>query len=833
MKKRILVCVFFSFIITHILAQSGYYYYKGQPKSVTYSTRILFVHFAANLTNTQKQDVISNASVDLLNGNLTNIPNYVKLQSRIVSGWHWVYPCLIESKTSNNNNKKDSIKPDPNYMPVPCEGCPDCTPRYEYYEYNNFDNALYQLSNNSNVRSVSKGFSYLGGIVASTGTEENFYIKIKPAFTINDFTGLLTNYSFVTQDVSTDFGSRVYKISVTRDKSTDLMGWANVFYNTGMCEYSTPNFLEIGNITCSNDPRWPEQWGLLNIGQYNGIPGADIRAVNAWQFTKGNNVKVAVIDDGALPSHPDLAANYLPGFNFDPNSTSIIGWHGAKSAGAIAAIADNGIDITGIAPESKIIPVKVFNSNDDAVSIGLADQLTKGINWAVDNGAEILYCGWGVNFESEMIDRALTDAAISGRNGKGCLLVFPTGNENSAIRFPTATHPDIIAVGAITPCNSRKIPISGCDAYPYDPAFPEFGKWGSNYGTNLGLMAPGVRMPAINVDPSYSATDFNGTSAAAPLVAGTGALVLEINPNLTQSQVRKIIELSSNKVGNYCYNWTPAHPNGAWNIEMGYGRLNAYNAAQLARPGVTISNTTYNVTSQASNAVTGNIAMTFNNLACPTTLPFGLFFLKRHEVTATINYANTPNPVIICSSNGFTQANPNDGRHWAEAINVTNTSATLRTYVYYGYNSIGQELGWIPTSPSSITFSYVVVGSPVNIDYQSTQSKGSITKADSIKKIPFKLDFADDIIVNDIPFEFSKNRITPNPVINLLTLKINSEIEGAQNIEIVNSLGVKVKSILNKSVSKGVNTLSIDVSGLSRGIYLLKCGTSTYKFIKS
>jgi hypothetical protein len=264
---------------------------------------------------------------------------------------------------------------------------------------------------------------------------------------------------------------------------------------------------------------------------------------------------------------------------------------------------------------------------------------------------------------------------------------------------------------------------------------------------------------------------------------------------------------------------------------MGHGRLNAYNAVQLARPGVTISNPIYNVSSQISNEVTGNIGIIFNGLACPTSLPFGVSFVRRHEVKTNITYPSTPNPVIICSSNGFTLANPNDGRHWAEAINITNTSATLRTYVYYGYNVLGQELGWIPTAPGNITFSYVVVGSPVNIDYQSIQKQAGSN--DSIQKIPFKLDFADNFVVNDIPFEFPKNRITPNPVINSITLNLISETEKVENFEIINSLGNKVKIISGKRIVKGVNILTIDVSDMPKGMYLLRHGSNTYKFIKS
>lgn len=835
MKAKFLILIISLFLTVSGLTQTtGYYYYNGQSKSVVFSNRIIFAHFNPNLTNSQKQSVITGASVDLLDANYSNIPDYVKLQSRIISGWHWVYPCLIESvapkgKDSTKLNIKD--KPDPNYVPLPCEGCPDCTPRWEYYEYNNLENALYLLSNNTDVRSVSKGFSYSSSNVATTGTEENFYFKIKPAYTINDFTTLLSGYNFTAQDVSVNFGIKVYKVSVPRESSLNLINFANIFYNTGMCEYSTPNFLQISKISNTTDPRWPEQWGLLNTGQYNGIQGADIRAVNAWQFSKGANVKVAVIDDGMYENTTDLVGNLLPGYNAIPGSTLFLGEHGSKVAGVIAAIADNNIDITGVAPESKIIPVKIYNWDSDAADIGLADQFTKGINWAIDAGAEILNCSWGADWQSDMLDLAITDGATNGRFGKGCIVVFSSGNDNNLKqKFPSSTHPMVITVGAMTHCNSRKSPES-CDPNT-GFASPEFNDWGSNYGSYLSLVAPGSRIATVNVDPIFqSAANITGTSAAAPMVSGVAALMLSINPNLTRVEVKKIIELSSNKVGNYCYNWTPAHPNGGWSSEMGYGRLNAYNAVQLSRPGVTISNPVYNVLGQTSSVVTGNIGILFSGTACPTSLPFGLAFLRRHEVRTNITYPYTPNPVIICNSNGFNQANPNDGRRWAEALNVTNTSATLRSYIYYGYNSIGQELGWIPAVPTSISFNYVIVGSPTAIDYQLIQ-RNTADSSIFVSKLPFKLELNDKVVINDMPVDFTSNVIKPNPVSNTLTFQVNSEVEKIENVEIINSVGIKVKIIPNQKINKGFNVLTFNISELKTGVYILKYGTKSYKFLK-
>ncbi len=802
-------------------SQTNYYYYNGQAKTITYSNRILFVHFAQNLTIIEKRAIISSASLDLI-GDSTNIPDYVKLQSRVYTGGHWVYPCEIGPMKVF----KDTIKAN---KPAPCEGCPDCSPYWESFVYNNIESAITTLGNNSYLISVSKGIS-TPTMTTVVGTDENFYIKIKPGNTIIDFNYYLNAYNLVPTDVTTDFGNNIFKITANRLNSKNVISYANVFFNSGMCDFSTPNFVEIEKISDTNDPEWANQWNLLNTGQYTGIQGADIRIQNAWQFSKGLNQKVAVLDDGAYLNAQDLQNQFLPGFNAVPNSTFFEGTHGTDVSGIIAAIADNNFDIAGVAPESKIVPVKIFLATDDAANIGLADQIAKGINWAWENGASILNCSWGLDYESDLIDLAITNAAVYGRGGKGCVIIFSSGNVNNIKpRYPSSTHPNVLPVGAMTQCNSRKTPTS-CDPLTGN-GHPEVIDWGSNYGSYLSLVAPGVKIPTVTYNP-LTLNFLSGTSASAPLVSGVAALLLDINPILTASEVRRILEFSSNKVGNYCYNWTASHPNGSWNNEMGYGRLNAYNAVQLARPGVTISNPVYNVASQNNTIVTGNIGIIFNGLACPTSLPYGVQFVRRHEVSKNITFQYTDNPVIICTSNGFNLANPNDGRRFAEAINVTNTSATLRTYIYYGYNSIGQELGWIPTSPSNINFSYSVVGSPTPIVFQNNRSN-SINIVDTITKFPLNLELETDLKSVDIPYDFNKIIISPNPVQNVLNININLENEKSYEFEIFNVLGVRVNKFGSKQLRKGSNAITFDVSKLKKGIYILKYNSLCTKFIKN
>jgi hypothetical protein len=547
---------------------------------------------------------------------------------------------------------------------------------------------------------------------------------------------------------------------------------------------------------------------------------------------------VAVIDEGVQLDHRDLQGNLLPGLDvtgFNSNGGIVGGYdetHATSMAGVISAVADNGYDITGVAPLSKIIPIKVFHADWDGVYLPVVHaDLARAFIWAYQQGADVINASWGLTLGSDIVKNAIDEASTLGRNGKGCVILVAVANNNSnAFGFPE-NLPSVLAIGAMNTCNGRKQPTTNCDAN--DPNYPITWQWGSNYGDKLSIIAPGSRISTI---PTYVFGFINpyfksGTSMANAQVSGVAALVLSVNPNLTRTDVQRILELGSNRVGKYCYNWTSAHPNGPWNNEMGHGRLNAYNAVQLARPGVTISNPVYDVPSQTTTQVSNNLGIIFTGEACPTSLPFGVNFVRRHEVKTTITFPNTSNPVIICTSNGFDLANPNDGRRFAEAINVTNTSATLRTYVYYGYNSIGQELGWIPTAPSNIKFTYCVVSSPTPITYELQRTTNGYDTIVGITNVPFKLDFGEEVKINDIPVETNKDNIFPNPVIDILTIRINPHDGNVQNIQIFDVLG-KRHNISLDYVQKGSSHISIDVSGLQKGVYILKIGALSYKFIK-
>lgn len=167
------------------------------------------------------------------------------------------------------------------------------------------------------------------------------------------------------------------------------------------------------------------------------------------------------------------------------------------------------------------------------------------------------------------------------------MVVFAAGNNNSSIIYPANSNDDLLVVGAMSPCGERKRSSAnssqlnpGVSPDPNGVSCDNEGWWGSNFGFELDIVAPGVLIPTTDLmgsngfnTASGSAGDykvnFNGTSSAAPHVAAVAALILSENPSLTRQEVVDIIESSAQKVGSVTYGANTSRSNGNWNIDMG------------------------------------------------------------------------------------------------------------------------------------------------------------------------------------------------------------------------------------------------------------------------
>ena len=417
---------------------------------------------------------------------------------------------------------------------------------------------------------------------------------------------------------------------------------------TGMASTAEPNFLRrLRRMT--NDAFYPNQWALQNTGsaaQGSGTAGCDINVLPAWNTTTGlSTIKIAVLDEGVDLTHPDLQANLLAGFdgtgqnsNGAPSNNDA---HGTNCAGIVGAVRNNNLGISGIASSCKMIPVRIAYQDAQGNWVSTDAVISSSFNFSVNAGADVLTNSWGGGSPSSTITTAINNAVTTGRAGKGCVVCFAAGNNNAAVSYP-GTLSNVICVGAMSMCYQRKSP-SSCDGET---------NWGGNYGPELDVAAPGVSIYSTDISGAagYIATDyypyFNGTSSAAPHVAGVMGLILSANSNLYGLQARNILESTCRKVGTYAYATTSGYPNGTWHQEMGSGLIDAAAAVQAAL-GAATSYCTASGTSGSSPSIT-NLALGTGNIASPNNNGYtnysattGLIAVQGMAQTLTITTSGT------------------------------------------------------------------------------------------------------------------------------------------------------------------------------------------------
>ena len=361
-----------------------------------------------------------------------------------------------------------------------------------------------------------------------------------------------------------------YILAVNQNCDMNTVECANRIWESGKFAASVPDLCS-DDMTCSNDPMFNQQWGLQNSIN----TGIDISASAAWNYATGKYVKIAIVDTGVDMTHVDLVSN-ISNLSYDAETNTspsvVYRYHATKCAGIAAAVKDNNIHIAGVAPEAEIVSI----SANIEYSTNIALKLANGITWAYQHGVDIISNSWHISNHSA-IDEAIQNAFLYGRQGKGCVIVFSSGNEYSSnVCYPANSNDSILAVGAIDKTGARA----------------NF----SSYGTTLDLVAPGVGI--LSTYPVNQTASDSGTSMACPHVAGVAALILELNPELTVTQVNSIINSHAKKLSGVNFNVNNAY--GLWNNEYGYGLVDAYNSVINTPSLVYIQNDTITGTSVVS-----------------------------------------------------------------------------------------------------------------------------------------------------------------------------------------------------------------------------------------
>jgi subtilisin family serine protease len=335
---------------------------------------------------------------------------------------------------------------------------------------------------------------------------------------------------------------------------------------------SSPDQLVVTNSNYNSN----NGYGLVNAGlavskaagdsPYEDVPklggnnwGADlIKAPTVWNNGHtGQGIIVAVIDTGVDYNHEDLKNNIwintkeiagngidddgngyiddVRGWNFDNKNNNVLdnNGHGTHVSGTIAA-ENNGIGVTGIAYNSQIMPVKVLDANGS----GSYSNITKGIYYAVDNGAKVINLSLGGDSANDTLK-----SAIEYASSKGVIVVMAAGNNGDSIpSYPARyAYNSGIAVGAVDQNNN-------------------FANFSNRSGSKeiAYITAPGVDV--YSTVPNNQYDTYSGTSMAAPHIAGVVALMLSANPNLTESQVRQIIISTSANSTSPTEPTTPTQP---------------------------------------------------------------------------------------------------------------------------------------------------------------------------------------------------------------------------------------------------------------------------------
>ncbi|RMG56607.1 MAG: T9SS C-terminal target domain-containing protein [Bacteroidetes bacterium] len=418
------------------------------------------------------------------------------------------------------------------------------------------------------------------------------------AFDEQRFRAMLTPYpGYVFSDMPT--GGSLLEI----DDLSAILPLANALYESGMFAWCQPDFMvdvrpqsgqEIQVGCPPSDPLYSAPLfyldnpggGVKSAYPYRSMTaGIDINAPEAWCLSLGSaSITVAVIDEG-VEAHEDLEndatnqSRVLPGYSTaDPVNgvgapVASEDAHGQAIAGVIAA-SHNSVGVSGVAPNVHILPVQIPTDGTATVS-----QIATAINWAWQNGADIINNSWVLNScVSSLfppIEQAITQARTLGRGGLGCLVVFSSGSQftPNCVGYP-ATLPEVLAVGAVdgqgnAPSYASQGPeldlvgVSSYDGIDNVTVMDRMGVLGYNDGS-------GVVSPQYS-NPNYTMW-FGGTSVTAAQAAGVAALMLSVNSGLTEASLRSILTSTATDMG-------PA----GFDNAFGHGRIDAFAAVSAAQ----------------------------------------------------------------------------------------------------------------------------------------------------------------------------------------------------------------------------------------------------------
>ncbi len=353
---------------------------------------------------------------------------------------------------------------------------------------------------------------------------------------------------------------RIYKLEVELENGQSLQEVVAAYNEDPDVEYAELNYIVHTSLT-PNDPLYPLQWPLNNTGQdypvsstknSSGTPDCDIDAPEAWDIsTSSPQVVVAVVDTGVDYTHRDLHQNIwvneaelngtegvdddgngyiddIYGYDFINNDNDPMddNAHGTHCAGIIAAGGDNGLDITGICWNAKIMALKFLNP----LGYGSIEDAVAALYYAVENGADVTSNSWGGGGYSETMEEVINYA-----HSRGVITVAAAGNNGADSPIYPAYYENAIAVAATDSNNQRA--------------------YFSNYGDWVDIAAPGVYILSLKANGTSNGIPYDdytiigsGTSMACPHIAGACVLMLPIYPDIQVNTLKHVLLHSTDPV---------------------------------------------------------------------------------------------------------------------------------------------------------------------------------------------------------------------------------------------------------------------------------------------
>lgn len=445
---------------------------------------------------------------------------------------------------------------------------------------------------------------------------------------------------------------------------------------------------------------------------------------------------------------------------------------------------NNNEGIAGIAPECKIMPIRIFNNDDSSISPA---SMADAIELAVDNGAHILSNSWGYSSSNQNLHPVIV-AAINYTLNNDRIIIFAAGNtanhasnNDGYVSFPANVNiSGVLTVGAsdrydnqanYSPTNSLiDIVAPSHRAYPNQIIGETLEMWsidipgnmGYNPWTSSGISPPstGEILPNTGINNLAYTARFGGTSHSCPVVAGVAALILSVNPDLSYMEVFNILTSTADKVGGYTYS------NGKSN-QMGYGRVNAFSAviatvsaqyiisgpSTLCNPSLYFIDNLPSVATVSWQVGSGLSVSTSQNTATVTATSTGFSSWIKAQVTIGSTTVNLPQKDIWVGSPVSSITGPQHIHNGGNAYYYAITSGNLGNVSYQW--SITPSVPFTASGPNmDVNFPYT--NGDYAIKLTTTNSCGSTVKYHYVAT-----------------GEYEPDRVYPNPSSDMVYVDLN------------------------------------------------------------